>query len=457
MAVASLFEKIIQFFQGKPLWIFFNIDYLRIFHEFTEIDNILLRKHESYKQINKNINRIFDSYCSIWQNNALLPMESLFKFKEVGRVQQVVKNYPTLRGDAENDIDLHTSSNHNQLGDLRDQLEGEVGDISVFMKNKLWTEQEDMVLAQNYATYIVQDKVFLKLRNLLKRTLNSDKTLGQVRKRVQTLELDRISENQAEIKIQTLHSGKLNFQRVLRSVLKPLTKDQRIEHWGTFVKFMQGVLKEFKEFKLEFPDSLTEFSIVPENEADFKAVFIFQSVLMSMDIINPQNKRAFWRMPNYVSADQISERLYKFDKIFKGLDSDLKSKAKKQKTENLDEEFGDLLEKDEFNFDVGANEEAGKIEINKEMIKGNKNGGNLRKKSKNKKPKRRLRRLKNRSSGKKKVKPENSKLKKIEEDNEIEGLVSGSDSDDNSVVSNTSSGKENVREVGIEDLRPNQG
>jgi hypothetical protein len=424
------------------------VDYLRILMEFTEIDNILLRKHESYKMINKNINLIFDSYCTVWKNNSLLPMESLFRFKEVERVERTIKNYPALRGDAENDLDLHSTPN-THLGDLRDQLETEVGDVSIFMKNKLWTEKEDLLLAQNYSHYIVQDKVFLKLRNLLKTTLNSDKTLAQVRKRIETLELDRLTQNQAEIKIQTMHSGKLNFQRVLRLVLKPLKIEQRNEYWTTFVNFMREIIKEFTEFKLEYPDSLTEFSIIPKSEAEFKSVFLFQSVLQSMDIINPQNKRAFWRMPNYVSSDQMMERLEKFDKIFKGMDTDLKSKAKKKVANNLDEEFEDLIqEEDEFNFDVGNDEEEPKEKIKENNTKLNKNKRNLKK---NGKPKRRLRRLAN-----KKSKSGKSKLKKITEDNEIEGLVSDSNSDNNSVFSNISSGKENVNEEEIKELIPNQ-
>lgn len=454
LAIASLLEKMVLFFEGRPLWIFFHVDYLRVLFEFSDIENVLLRKQESFKKINSVITQIFDSYCQIWKNNALLPMESLFRFDSVDRVERVLKNYPRMRGDGQHDLDVHTSPETN-LGDLRDKLEDELGDVSVFVRSGLWTEKEDLVLAQNYASFVLQDKVFTRLRDLLRDTLASDKTLAQVRKRVEYLNLARFSESDSRIKIKTLHSAKLNFTRVLRGVLQALKPEQRAPHWSAFVAFMKRVISEFAEFKMECPESLEEFAVVPQTEAEFKAVFVFQSVLQSMDVINPRGKRAFWRMPNYVSPEQVSERLEDFDQIFEGLGSDLKLKSKKKMRrpdKDIDDEFADLV-RDEFNFDVGGESGAQSQQKKGPIVHENRGGRNAARKSgkTRSKTKRRLKRLSKRTRDKAKATPAKSEVSKVAEEREIEGLVSQVNSDASSVVSHGSSVKENVPD---ENARP---
>ena len=449
-AVATLMEQLVQFFQGKPLWLFFNIEYLGVFMEFYEIDNILLRKQQSFKRIKKVIDKIFQSYCEIWKKNELLPMESLFRFKNLERVNRVVKNYPFLRGDASQDVDVHSNPT-TRLGDLRDKLEDEMGDVSVFMQKKLWTEKEDLFMAQNFNDLILRDRVFERIKEKLKSTLNSEKTIAQIRKRIKFLDLEHLSEDRAVIKIQTLHSGKLNFQRVLRLVMKPLKPAQRQEHWASFMRFMNQVISEFAEFKIEYPDSLQEFAVIPQEPAEFKSVFVFQSVLQSMDLVNPRGKRAFWRVPNYISAEQLQERLDKFDKISKSLDENLKSKTPKKSSRNeIDKEFGDLLEDD---IDIGGDVSSEEKVIRKEHRPAKERI--IKKSSKaNVKPKRRLKKIKVKMrKGMKRKMPEG--LGKIIEEDEIEGLVSDAQSDNESIASLVSNGKENRKSTQQENIEAN--
>ena len=366
-------------------------------------------------------------------------MESLFKFSDVSRVQRVLKNYPDLRGDSEQGLDLHTKE-ETHLGDLRDKLEQDVGDVSVFMRSKLWSEKEDLLLAQNFEKAIVQDGVFKRLKGVLRATLHSDKTTAQIRKRVNYLELHQLSEHQAVIKIQTLHSGKLNFQRVLRLVLRPLNIQQRKLYWMQFVQFITTVIHQFAQFKSKFSDSLQEFSILPQTDLEFQALFLFQSVLQSMDLINPLGKRAFWRIPNYVSADQLLQRIQKFQSIFDNLGFDLKSKNKYSQN-SIDNEFGDLIDHaEEFNFDVGAqNTQDHSQDTNKRRTirEGSDHANTKQTGVKFSKKRKGLQKLKN----SKKI------LKNIPESKEIEGLISDNGSVSVSLESVNSSIKENVEEL----------
>lgn len=448
LAVASLLEKIVAFFEGRPLWLFFHTDYLRVLLEFVEVENALLRKQESFKRVSRAVEQIFGSYCRTWKANSLLPMESLFRFRDVSRVNRVLKNYPQLRGDGQADLDLH-SRPEARLGDLRDQLEEELGDASVFVHRRLWTEREDLLLVQNFPLLVVQDRVFARLRDLLRRTLNSDKTLAQVRKRIELLGLGQVSQGEARVKMQTLHGGALNFQRVLKSVLQGLPLDQRGARWAAFALFARKVISDFASFKLEFPDSLEEFAVVPSGGDEFKAVFVFQGVLQAMGLINPRGKRAFWRVPIYVLPEELSKRLDRFESVFEGLGPDLKAKSKKRLTpRDIDKEFAELV-REEFEFDVGGGE-AGAAPAKQtespaaQLGKARLTEQNLEKPRR----KRRLKRLSKRAGGKPKKAPAKAKAKAhshlVGENQEIEGLELQSGSEVSSVVSHGSSSKENL-------------
>ena len=93
LSVAGLLQKLVYSFGRHPTWIFFQIEYLDILSAFVGMDNLILKKMESFKIVEKCIDKIFDSYCGLWAKNGLLPMESLYKIKHGERLDDILNNY----------------------------------------------------------------------------------------------------------------------------------------------------------------------------------------------------------------------------------------------------------------------------------------------------------------------------------------------------------------------------
>lgn len=93
LALANIFKQIVSSFGRHPKWIFFQISYLDVLSDFVGMDNIILKKMEAFKILEKAIDQIFASYCQMWEKNPLLPMESLYKIKNGERLELIMGNY----------------------------------------------------------------------------------------------------------------------------------------------------------------------------------------------------------------------------------------------------------------------------------------------------------------------------------------------------------------------------
>lgn len=206
-----------------------------------------------------------------------------------------------------------------KIGDLTDDLQTEIPDLLQFIKKKGWREQEDRVLAQHYPHCLLADNIYTELAKVLRNTLNSQKSPAQIKKRVSKLNLQNLSEQQAIINIEKIHANKKNYHRTLKSVLDLIPLEKREIHYRAFMKVMETFMTDLSEFRGEFPNTREEFALIPTQPEEFKALFLFQALLIEMDFINPDTSKAFWRVPNYVTLDELSDRLNKFANSFGAL------------------------------------------------------------------------------------------------------------------------------------------
>lgn len=352
MAIANLLEQIINYFRGIPLYLFFKMSYLQIFYDFTSIKNILLRKQEAFKKICFLTERIFNSYCLAWKNNSLLPFESLFDFTSEERISNMMSgNQDILNGlEIDNGLDpvpQNKNKNELNLGDLKDELTKMFDDTEAFVQRKNWREQEDIVLVQNFENVVCSENIYLSLQKILRGSLNSNKTILEIKKRVKFLNLGSQSEQNVLIKIQTIHGSKFNYRNVLNHLFNSCSKELLQSHFEVFSKLIKNSIKNLKIFREDNP--LEEFALVPQTDQEFKSLYIFQRILIAIDLINPDDRKAFWRFPNYVKEEELHDRFERFEEVF-----DLMMRGKDISTSNnhkIDKEFNDLLEQNHLEID----------------------------------------------------------------------------------------------------------
>ena len=98
-----------------------------------------------------------------------------------------------------------------------------------------------------------------------------------------------------------------------------IPQNNRESHFRAFASFMDAALKDLADFRLEHPNTRDEFALIPMRDSEFKAIFLFQSLLIEMDFVGIDRSKGFWRVPNYVTVDDLAERLDKIAAIYGAL------------------------------------------------------------------------------------------------------------------------------------------
>jgi hypothetical protein len=320
--ISKLFQRIITTLKGH--WVFFQIDYLYIFHSL--LNNTRFTNDASYSELKIIITDIVKNYFVTLQKNKLLNIESLFRFPSLLVKDSIMHNYDYVVLDDEENKEDNEYRPENKENDEEEETRFDLGDDKEYeydgelelekkqepekkktkekeiVKEKRkqvddqpvkWSEEDDLLLIENYLEYQHDDSLYDILIKLFR-----DKDRHEIKHRVKTLKLKKGKKKALKV-FKKLHKKQkrradnehmFNIIIELSDECKDNTNKTKIEKTITSIKsqlqsyqLRKGLIENSKEIDcILIPSSEEEISAMQNSK--------FQSFIKNLGFIPPEDQ-----------------------------------------------------------------------------------------------------------------------------------------------------------------------
>ncbi len=376
--IFNIFQRIVVKINSS--WIFYQVEYLSIIQEI--MNDKLFSKDPYFTNLRNIFKIIIKNFFDLFNKNRLLIIESLFRYTGPMHKNQILSNYEHTEIDIDNDInnsykelnDINNdkylnviNNNHDNLSDDDALYDGKIlferddENVKVIKETKKrkeeefsdnldlikWTENEDLILIDNYYEFKDHEDYIDILDKLFPL-----KTSKDIKNRIKTLKLRKGYEKAIKI-LRKIHQKKKEKEENLFNVITELSdectnqlKKQKIE------KTISAIKIQLKSYKLK-KDLL-------ENSPEIDCILIPTSN-DEIDTFKDKKFIEFIRNIGFVPPAQVNIDSKKFDII------DL-TKYDNDKNHNYKENIKDKKNRFDDKMDILENELYDKNKKNDEKI-----------------------------------------------------------------------------------------
>ncbi|EAR94710.2 Yip1 domain protein (macronuclear) [Tetrahymena thermophila SB210] len=357
----------------KADWILYQVDFISIIQEICSNQEIKMRL--DCKKFIELFRKIIRNMFEKIKQNKLLLVEMLFRFTDATLKNSILCNYEDLE------------KNENEFDNILNENEAENADQQTILERKVWIEQEDRAIINNYETFKDLTNVFEQLGLVLNGLGFYDKTPLDIRRRVKYLKLHKGKQRAEKIFKEIYASKKVSIKRAVRELyLKLKDNEENVNNIeiNDIQILLDSIFVNFKEyiyFIEEQNTNLTDFErlvqvqdycIVPYTVKDFDILNLqsAQQLLESLGFRAPAQGQIYWRVPGFFKVSDVDLLKEKVDKFLQnpeillennqeeGLEGQdqLSSKKKKSKQKKIKNQ-GQMQEEESANKQI-ENEES---------------------------------------------------------------------------------------------------
>jgi timeless len=384
--INKLFQRVIGTLKGH--WVFFQMDYLYIIHSL--LNNKRFTSDAFFSELLIVFQDIIKNFFAVLRTNKLLTIESLFRFPSLLMKDSIINNYEYVTppedtlGNKDREYMPEEEEYRFDLGEEQEydgEIEPEKGEETVpkvEKKNKkkvrkhsedhivVWTEDEDLLLIENYLEYENDEGLYDILDKMFK-----DKDKHDIKHRVKTLKLKK-GKKKALKMFKKLHKKKRKRDENMFNIIIELSDEFKDDsNKKKFERTINSIKSQLQSYQLRkgLVDMTKEIDcvLIPscEEEIDTLQNSKFQSFIKNLGFIPPEEqdnidldemedidqllyeakakKNEFWKLDSKGTDDIeiMIERLQDFERMMVDnidpLDAEREEERKKHKKEKKKE------------------------------------------------------------------------------------------------------------------------
>lgn len=269
--VSKIFTRIASV---KGNWIFFQAEYLMVFKD--ALNNTEYKNNSNYRDILFNLKQIVKEFFELSKTNKLIFVEALFKYKSQLEKDEILNNYERSNINenylyVRNDLEIENENiygdeyNGNNLFPTKNSSDEEEKKIE-------WTENEDIVIIENYFKF----KDFDNLQEILEGLLFNKKS-KDIKKRIKKLKLyKRKTIEKAMKKMKKIHlkskKTEENNDHIFNVIIDLSDKCQDEIMKKNLEKTINSLKSQLESYKIKkgLSNSTPIFTIMPNTEEEFE-------------------------------------------------------------------------------------------------------------------------------------------------------------------------------------------
>lgn len=287
-------------------WSFYQMDFLQKLEAFITGQETLIKTDELLELIKKKVLFIFSEFHKACLKNTLLPVESLFRFRNYSEKENILNNYTGL-----NQIPHQSEENHEKtpVGQFIIENQAVVQSSSA----RQWSYDEDLFLIEKYYNLSSMPNSIIILTNLLNSVSSIYRNTQEIADRISKLGLLKsnldLAKNKLELKKKSRSSNSVQdsylrfFARIKHDFSSILLAT---------VESIKLIFDKFETFKNLDPDDNTDFSIVPDCSKNAQILSRLDDVFDAWGFIEPKKGQLFWRIPYYSKSAELNQTLERF-------------------------------------------------------------------------------------------------------------------------------------------------